>query len=84
MDTLLLSSGVNEYECHELIGQARYPSKQAFIDSHLHLAGAFDSMDQACYANIVSDADSELRPFKSTGGQIIAHLNANIYLVNAD
>ena len=81
MDALLLTSGVNEYECHERIGQARYPSKQAFIDSHLQLADALDSMDEECYRNILSDGDSELRPFLSPGGQLIAHQNANIFLV---
>jgi hypothetical protein len=84
MDSLLLSSGVNEYECHERLGQARYPSKQAFIDSHLQLAGALDNMDRECYDNILSDADTELRSFMSSGGHVIAHLNANVFLVWAD
>ncbi|MBT8071899.1 MAG: methyltransferase domain-containing protein [Gammaproteobacteria bacterium] len=84
MDVLLLSAGVNEYECHERMGQASYPTKKAFIDSHLQLAGALDSMDEECYRNILSDADSELRPFLSPGGQLIAHQNANIYVVKDD
>lgn len=84
MDALLLSSGVLEYECHERKGQARYPSKQAFIDSHLQLAGALDGMDRECYRNILSDADTELSSFISPGGQIIAHLDANVFLVQPD
>jgi hypothetical protein len=84
LDTLLLSAGVNEYECHERVGQAPYPSIRAFIETHLRLAGEFEKLSEETLAEILSAAHIELRPFLSPGGQLIAQLNANIFTVKAD
>jgi len=81
MDALLLSSGVNEYECHERVGQARYPSVKAFIESHLQLAGEFDDLDAQTLQEITDTAYTQLHPFLGSGGQLIAQLNANIFTV---
>jgi len=79
MDTLLLTSGVNEYECHQRVGQARYPSLRAFVEAHLRLAGEFDNLSEQSIEEIYSAANRELHPFLATGGQLIAQLNANIF-----
>ncbi len=81
MDALLLSSGVNEYVCHERVGQARYPSIRAFVETHLRLAGEFDNLNPQALRELLNTADVQLRPFVSPGGQLIAHLNANIFAV---
>lgn len=81
MDALLLTSGVNEYECHQRVGNASYPSMRAFIETHLRLAGEFDSLNEQSVQEIFSAADMKLRPFLAHGGQLIAQLNANIFTV---
>jgi SAM-dependent methyltransferase len=81
MDALLLSSGVNEYECHERFGQAPYPSMRAFVEAHLRLAGEFENLDEQAFQEVLSNAHTKLRPFLSPGGQLIAQLNANIFTV---
>lgn len=84
LDTLLLSAGVNEYECHERFGQAPYPSIRAFIETHLRLAGEFDKLSEETLQEILSAAHIDLRPFLAPGGQLIAQLNANIFTVKND
>lgn len=79
MDALLLSSGVNEYECHERVGQARYPSIQSFVETHLQLAGEFDSLDRQTFQEILDEAHMKLRPLLAPGGQLVARLNVNIF-----
>jgi len=81
MDALLLTSGVNEYECHQRVGQASYPSMRAFIEAHLRLAGEFDDLNETSLEEIFSAADKELHPFLAAGGQLVAELNANIFTV---
>jgi ubiquinone/menaquinone biosynthesis C-methylase UbiE len=81
MDALLLSSGVNEYECHERVGQARYPSIQSFVETHLRLAGEFDDLDKQDFAEIMNTAYAKLTRFAATGGQLVARLNVNIFTV---
>lgn len=81
MDTLLLSSGVNEYECHQRVGQASYPSVRAFVEAHLRMAGEFDNLSEQSIEEIYSVANRELHPFLAAGGQLIAQLNANIFTV---
>jgi len=83
MDSLLLSSGVNEYECHERVGQACYPSIRAFIETHLRLAGEFDKLNEEALREIMNAANKQLFPFLSPRGQLITHLNANIFKVKA-
>ena len=81
MDALLLSAGVNEYECHQRIGQASYPSMRAFIESHLRIAGEFDTMNEKSLQELLHAADQQLHPFLTSGGQLVAQLNANIFVV---
>ena len=81
MDALLLSSGVNEYECHERVGQARYPSLQSFIETHLRLAGEFDNLEKQGFEEIMDTAYAKLSHFVAPGGQLIARLNVNIFTV---
>ena len=83
MDSLLLSSGVDEYECHERVGQARYPSVQAFVETHLRLAGEYDSLDSQTFQGLLEAAYMKLRPFLAPGGQVIARLNVNIFAVRS-
>ena len=84
MDSLLLSSGVNEYECHERFGQARYPSMRAFIEAHLRLAGEFDNLSEQNYQQLLSAADTQLHQFLIPDGQLVAELNANIFVLMPD
>lgn len=84
MDALLLSAGVNEYECHQRVGQACYPSRKAFIDTHLQVAGELGNLDKETYKNILSDADLQLRPFLSSHEQLITALDANIFVLQDD
>jgi len=81
MDSLLLSSGVNEYECHERVGQACYPSMKAFIETHLRLAGEFDQLNDETLREITNAANRQLHSFLSPRGQLITHLDANIFRV---
>lgn len=81
MDALLLSAGVNEYECHERVSKASYPSIRAFIEAHLRLAGEFDKLNEESFQDILSAAGVALRPYLAPGGQVIAQLNAYIFTV---
>jgi ubiquinone/menaquinone biosynthesis C-methylase UbiE len=81
MDAILLSSGVNEYECHERVGQACYPSIQSFVETHLRLAGEFDNLDKQDFAKIMDTAYAKLSRFATPGGKLIARLNVNIFTV---
>ena len=81
MDALLLTSGVNEYECHQRVGQASYPSVRAFVEAHLRLAGEFKNLSEQSLEEIYNAANMELRPFLATGGQLVTQLNANIFAV---
>lgn len=82
MDALLLSSGVNEYECHQRVGLVRFPSIESFIESHLLLVDEFHQMNEEAYAQLLSAADTELREFLVPGGQIVAQLDANVFTIN--
>lgn len=84
MDALLLSAGVNEYECHQRVGQACYPTRKAFIDTHLQVAGVHSTLDKETYKKILSDADTLLRPFMRSQGQLITALDANIFVLKAE
>ena len=81
MDSLLLSSGVNEYECHERFGQARYPSIRAFVEAHLRLAGEYDELNEQSYQELLNAANSQLHKYLLPGGELIAELNANIFVI---
>jgi len=81
MDALLLSAGVNEYECHSRVGLARFPSIESMIETHLRLTGVFHKLDPDAYQNLLRTADAELHPFVGSDGQVVAQLDANIYTV---
>jgi len=81
MDSVLLSAGVNEYECHERVGLARYPSMKAFVEAHLQLAGEYNNLNEEVLQELMNEAHKKLHSFLAPGGQLIAHLNANIFTV---
>jgi len=82
MDALLLSSGVNEYECHQRVGLVRFPSIESFVESHLRLVDEFHQLDQETYAQLLRAADTELHEFLVPGGQIVAQLDANVFTIS--
>ena len=83
MDSLLISSGVNEYECHERVGLARYPSIKAFLEAHLQLAGEFDELNEITYQGILHTAEVRLHKHLSTDRQLLTQLNARIFKIRA-
>lgn len=83
MDAMLLASGVNEYECFERDGFARYPSVSAFLESHLRLAGEFDGLDEQAFQEILNTANLKLHSHLSTEHQLITKLNARVFKVRA-
>ncbi|MGA9574519.1 MAG: class I SAM-dependent methyltransferase [Lysobacterales bacterium] len=83
MDALLLSTGVDEYECHERVGQAAYPSMRAFVEAHLRLADEYDKLNENAVQEIMANAATRLHSFLAPNGQLITHLDANIFTVKA-
>lgn len=84
MDSLLLSAGVNEYECHERVGLARFPSVETFVEVHLRSAGVFQGLDERKRKDILHAAKFALEAFTSPDGRITAELNANIFVISPD
>ena len=84
MDSLLISSGVNEYECHERVGLARYESLQAFLEAHLRLADEYDSLDNAAFEKILETANIKLHSHLSAHRQLLTQLNARIFKISPD
>ena len=84
MDALLLSAGVNEYECHERIGVARFPSVETFIEVHLRAAGVFNKLGKLDLTGLLSAAKHVLAPFILPGGVLATDLNANIFVLFPD
>lgn len=81
MDSLLISSGVNEYECHERVGVARYTSVKAFLESHLRLTGEFDGLDQQAFERILELANMRLHSHLTADRQLHTQLNARIFKI---
>jgi len=81
MDSLLISSGVNEYECHERVGLARYPSIKAFLEAHLQLAGEFDDLDEQAFQDMLNIAETRLHKHLSADKQLLTQLNARIFKI---
>jgi len=79
LDALILSSGANEYECHERVGKAHYPSLKLFIETHLQLAGEFDKLDDQTLRALMNAANKQLHAFLTPSGQLVAQLNAHIF-----
>lgn len=84
MDSLLISSGVNEYECHERAGLAKYESMQAFLEAHLRLAGEYDKMDLLKLAKVLETANKQLHSHLAADKQLITQLNARIFKIRPD
>ncbi len=84
MDALLLSAGVNEYECHERVGVARFPSIDTFVEVHLRSAGIYHDMNKNSLHELFNAAARLLAPFVVESGEIVARLNANIFVLSAD
>jgi len=81
MDSLLISSGVNEYECHERVGLARYSSVKAFLEAHLQLAGEFDDLDETAFQDLLNTAEVRLHKHLSADKQLLTQLNARIFKI---
>lgn len=81
MDAMLLASGVNEYECFERDGFARYPSVSAFLESHLRLAGEFDALDEQAFEEILNAANLKLHAHLSAQRQVVTKLNVHVFKV---
>ncbi len=84
VDALLLLAGVNEYHCHERVGKALFPSIKSFIDTHLQLVGELENMDKEVYQNLLNAAYIDLHPFLLPNGQLVARLDADIFVVSDD
>lgn len=84
VDALLLLAGVNEYQCHERVGKACFPSMKSFIDTHLQLVGELENMDEEVYQNLLNAAYIDLHEFLLPNGQLVAQLDADIFVVSDD
>jgi len=84
MDSLLISSGVNEYECHERVGLAKYQSMRAFLEAHLRLAGEYDDQDEMAFEKVLETANIQLHSHLSADRQLLTQLNARIFKIRPD
>jgi len=84
MDAVLLSAGVSEYECHERVGVARFPSVASFVEVHLRSAGEFHQLAEEDLSKMQDAAKFKLAPFVDTNGEIVAELDANIFVINPE
>lgn len=84
MDALLLSAGVNEYECHERVGVARFPSIATFVEVHLRSAGEFHKLESEDFDEMLAAAENMLAPFVVSNGELAAELGANIFIIYPD
>lgn len=84
MDSMLLSAGANEYECHKRPGMATFPTINSFVETHLRAAGGFHEMRKEDFQALLKVARQELSPYLSNGGEIAAALDAEIFLIRAE
>ena len=84
MDSLLLSSGVNEFECHERPGVARFPSVDAFVETHLRTTGEFHSISEQSLRDLLHAVEDAFQRYVTADGRIIVPLDADIYLISPD
>ena len=82
MDALFLTTGINEYECHERRGVAHFPSVKSFVETHLRLVGEFHELNEDARQGLLSAAAVELAPFLVSDGQVAAQLDAHIFVVS--
>lgn len=84
MDSLLMSAGANQYECHERPGVVTFPSVDSFVEAHLRAFGDFYSIDRDKVEELLKAAHKDLSPFVISGGRIAVNLDADIFLIRAD
>jgi len=84
MDNLLLSAGVNEYECHQRVGIARFPSIETFVEVHLRSSGEYHNLNEDTFARMQRAAEIALARHVILDGQLAADLNANIFILFPD
>lgn len=84
MDSMLLSAGANEYECHERPGMATFPTANSFVETHLRAAGGFHDMRRDDFQTLLKVARQELSPYLISGGKVAAALDAEIFLIRAE
>ena len=84
MDNLLLSAGVLEYECHERVGIARFPSVDTFVEIHLRSAGEYHNLGAENLDQMKRTAEQVLAPHIILNGQLAADLNVNIFVLNPE
>jgi len=82
MDNLLLSSGVNEFECHERPGVARFPTVESFVETHLRTTGEFHSIDEQAFRDLLHATGEAFQRYFTSDDRIIVPLDANIYLIS--
>ena len=81
MDSLLLSAGVNKFECHERPGIATFPSIETFVEAHLRAFSEFYSISGDTFNEMLKAAHRELKPYVIPGGRLAAELDADIFIV---
>ena len=84
MDSLLLSSGVNEFECHARPGVARFPSIETFVEAHLRTTGEFHSINEQSLRDLLHATEDAFQRYVTPDGRIIVPLDGNIYLISPD
>lgn len=81
MDSLLLSAGANEFECHQRPGITTFPSIETFVEAHLRAFSEFYSISSETFNEMLKAAQRELGPFVISGGRIAAELDAHIFII---
>lgn len=84
MDNLLFSAGVLEYECHERVGIARFPSVDTFVEVHLRSAGEYHNLETENLDRMKHAAEQVLAPHIILNGQLAADLNVNIFVLSPE
>lgn len=84
MDSILLSAGANEFECHQRPGIAIFPSINSFVEAHLRAAGGYYNVRKDDFQALRKVAHQELSPYLIEGGKIAAALDAEIFLIRAE
>lgn len=84
MDSLLLSAGANEWECHERPGIATFPTINSYVETHLRAAGVFHDISIETFKQILKVSHQELYPYVISGGKVAAALDAEVFLITAE
>lgn len=81
MDSLLLSAGANEFECHQRPGITTFPSIETFVEAHLRAFSEFYLISSESFNEMLKAAHRELGPFVIPDGRIAAELDAHIFII---